>query len=73
MRTSVSAVKKERACLAWKSSWEMIVLLQDHKLHLAADELTAVRKNLQTQGCDVEAEYVSAMLFLLAFLCGDDL
>ncbi|XP_076451675.1 dynamin-like GTPase OPA1, mitochondrial isoform X2 [Babylonia areolata] len=29
-----------------------------HKLHLAADELTAVRKNLQTQGYEVDAEYI---------------
>lgn len=30
----------------------------DHKLHLVADELTAVRKNLQNQGYEVDAEYI---------------
>nr|KAG5710097.1 hypothetical protein BaRGS_030173 [Batillaria attramentaria] len=30
----------------------------DHKLHLASDELTAVRKNLQNLGFDVSADYI---------------
>ncbi|KAL8571100.1 hypothetical protein ACOMHN_010561 [Nucella lapillus] len=29
-----------------------------HKLHLVTDELTAVRKNLQNQGYEVDAEYI---------------
>ena len=36
------------------------VVAQGHKLHLVADELTAVRTNLLTQGYDVDADYVSS-------------
>lgn len=35
----------------------------DHKLHLAPDELTAVRKNLQNQNVNVDAEYIRETWF----------
>lgn len=38
-----------------------------NKVHLGADELTAVRKNLQTQGIEVDAEYVGASISILGW------
>ncbi|KAK7501859.1 hypothetical protein BaRGS_00006945 [Batillaria attramentaria] len=37
---------------------KMLTSTPDHKLHLASDELTAVRKNLQNLGFDVSADYI---------------
>lgn len=41
---------------------------QNHKLSLSSDELTTVRRNLQTQGVEVDNEFVSIDTALFAVL-----
>ena len=36
-----------------------MVSIQNHKPHLTFDELTQVRKNMETQGVEVDNEFVS--------------
>ncbi|XP_025080779.1 dynamin-like 120 kDa protein, mitochondrial isoform X2 [Pomacea canaliculata] len=43
---------------AVKTELEKMLGSSQNKVHLGADELTAVRKNLQTQGIEVDAEYI---------------
>ena len=47
-------------CYVMLTVFLFCVFAQSHKLHLVADELTAVRTNLLTQGYDVDADYVSS-------------
>lgn len=42
-------------------------LLQRHKSQLAADELTTVKKNLHSQGVEVDQEFVSTLRFELYY------
>ena len=51
--------KRSRRLTNSKSSLYMFLYLQNHKPTLAQDELTTVRRNLHTNGVEVDNDFVS--------------